>query len=75
VKPEPIEEKTTMSETSTEVEPTEVTEPSTKRKVTAAVVTAAVTLTLSVVAQVLISRAAKKVNDQIIPPKEEEETS
>jgi hypothetical protein len=61
-----------MNET-TEVEPTEATEPSTKRKVTAAVITGMVTLALSVTAQVLITRAAKKVNDQIIPPKQEEE--
>lgn len=57
------------------VESTEATpEPSTKRKVTAAVITGVVTLALSVTAQVLISRAAKKVNDQIIPPKEEDES-
>ena len=49
----------------------EAAEPSTKRKVTAAVATTAVTVVLGVAAQALIAKVATQVHNVIIPPAKE----
>jgi len=44
-----------------------------KREVTATVTTAAVTVVLSIVANVLVGKVASRVHDTIAPPKTESE--
>lgn len=49
--------------------------PSAKRQLAATVSVGAVTVVLGVVAQILISKAAKRVHEQIIPEPNETETN